>query len=63
MWLEAFFAARIATLTDPANRETADAWRESADRVSCMRRIAATGNTDLHGPMRTSVYGDEFTIP
>lgn len=61
-WLDAYFDERIDTLRNPANAETAAAWRESTDRVECMRRIAADDNFELEGPMRTSVYGDEFTI-
>jgi chitosanase len=37
-------------------------WRECADRVESLRRIAATGNYDLAGPITFTVYGDEFTI-
>ncbi len=61
-WLDAYFDVRIETLTNPANAETAEEWRESTDRVECMRRIAATGNYDLHGPIEFTTYGDEFTI-
>ena len=61
-WLDAFFDQRIATLRNPANTETAQAWRESTDRVECMRRVADDDNLDLEGPVRTNVYGDEFTI-
>ncbi len=61
-WLAAFFDVRIADLRNPANRETAAAWRDSVDRVECMRRLVATGHVDLHGPMSFSVYGDDFTV-
>jgi chitosanase len=61
-WLEAFFDVRIDDLLHPANQETAGEWSESIDRVECMRRIAATGNVDLAGPITFDVYGDEFTI-
>jgi chitosanase len=62
VWLDAFFDVRIDDLTNPANTDTADEWRESIDRVECMRRIAATGNVDLNGPITFTVYGDEFEI-
>jgi chitosanase len=62
VWLDAFFDERIATLNDPANAETAEAWRESVSRVECMQGIADAGNDDLDGPIRCTVYGDEFTI-
>jgi chitosanase len=61
-WLDAFFDVRIETLNEPANEATAEEWRESTDRVECMRRIAATGNYDLDGPIEFTTYGDEFTI-
>ena len=61
-WLDAFFDVRADDLLHPANAETAQEWSESVDRVECMRRIAATGNVDLAGPITFTVYGDEFTI-
>ena len=61
-WLDAFFDVRIDDLTNPADADTAEDWRQSTDRVECMRRIAASGNYDLAGPLTFSVYGDEFTI-
>ncbi|HUQ40541.1 MAG TPA: chitosanase [Acidimicrobiales bacterium] len=61
-WLDAFFDARIATLRDPDNAETAEAWRQSTDRVACMQRIAAAGNYSLAAPLRFSVYGDDFVV-
>ena len=61
-WLDALFDVRIDDLLHPANEETAGEWSESIDRVECMRRLAATGNVDLAGPITFTVYGDEFTI-
>lgn len=61
-WLDAYFDTRLATLNDPANEETAEAWRGSVDRVECMRRIAEEGNYALEGPLTFTVYGDEFTV-
>jgi chitosanase len=61
-WLDAFFDVRIDDLTNPSNADTAEEWRESTDRVECLRRLAATGNYDLAGPITFTVYGDEFTI-
>jgi chitosanase len=61
-WLDAFFETRTATLEHPADKKTAKAWRESVDRVRCMRSIADAGNFDLHGPIECVVYGDKFTI-
>ena len=60
-WLDGFFDVRIDDLTNPADADAED-WRQSTDRVECMRRIAASGNYDLAGPLTFSVYGDEFTI-
>ncbi len=61
-WLDAFFDVRIDDLIDPADADAAEDWRQSTDRVECMRRIAASGNYDLAGPLTFTVYGDEFTI-
>jgi len=61
-WLSAFFEVRVADLRNPANEETRDEWAASVDRVYSMQRIARTGNYDLDGPIRFSVYGDEFVI-
>ena len=61
-WLDAFFDVRVDDLEHPANEQTASEWAESIDRVECMRRIAATGNVELDGPITFTVYGDEFTI-
>jgi chitosanase len=61
-WLEAFFAERLATLRNPSDAATAAEWAESTDRVLCLRSIAASGNEDLDGPLRCTVYGDDFTI-
>ena len=62
LWLDTFLDVRIDDLIDPYNVETAEEWRESTDRVECMRRIADSGNYDLDGPITFTVYGDEFTI-
>ena len=61
-WLDAFFDVRIEDLTNPANEATAEAWRESTDRVACLRTIADNGNIDLDGPITCVVYGDRFSV-
>lgn len=61
-WLDAFFDVRIEDLTNPANEATAEEWRESTDRVACLRSIADSGNVDLDGPIACTVYGDQFSI-
>jgi chitosanase len=61
-WLAAFSAERLATLRHPADATTAAEWRESTDRVRCLQSIADAGNEDLDGPLRCTVYGDDFTI-
>ena len=61
-WLNSFFDVRVDDLSHPAIVATTEEWRESIDRVECMRRIASTGNDDLDGPITFTVYGDEFTI-
>jgi chitosanase len=62
LWLDTFFDVRIDDLTNPYNVETAGQWRESTERVECMRRIADSGNYDLDGRITFTVYGDEFII-
>ncbi|MEE1788453.1 chitosanase [Streptomyces sp. SP17BM10] len=61
-WLSAFFDVRIDDLTNPANGSTADEWRKSVDRVECLRRIAATGNDNLDGPLTVTAFGSSYTI-
>ncbi|MGW2250889.1 chitosanase [Kitasatospora sp. NPDC001660] len=61
-WLDAFFDVRIDDLNNPANGSTADEWRKSVDRVECLRRIAATGNYTLDGPLNVTAYGSSYTI-
>jgi chitosanase len=61
-WLDAFFETRLATLENPANKDTTADWRESVDRVRCMRTLADAGNYDLDPPIVCVVYGDEYTI-
>ena len=61
-WLDAFFDVRIDDLTNPSNVDTAEEWRDSTDRVECLRRLAEIGNYDLAGPITFTVYDDEFTI-
>ena len=61
-WLDTFFDVRIDDLTNPANEATAEQWRESTDRVECLRTVADNGNSNLDGPVTCTVYGDEFTV-
>jgi chitosanase len=61
-WLDELLRQRIATLEDPSDEATAEAWGESVSRVQCFQAIAATGNLDLDGPIECTVYGDDFTI-
>ncbi|MFJ2187026.1 chitosanase [Kitasatospora sp. NPDC087861] len=61
-WLNAFFDVRVDDLTNPANSSTADEWRKSVDRVECLRRIAATGNYNLDGPLNVTAFGSSYTI-
>ena len=53
-WLDAFFDVRIDDLTNPADADTAEDWRQSTERVECVRRIAASGNYDLAGPLTSA---------
>ncbi|MFI6156428.1 chitosanase [Kitasatospora sp. NPDC051170] len=61
-WLDAFFDVRVDDLTNPANSSTAEEWRKSVDRVECLRRIAATGNYGLEGPLSVTAFGSSYTV-
>ncbi|MFJ1932239.1 chitosanase [Kitasatospora sp. NPDC088160] len=61
-WLNAFFDVRVDDLTNPANSSTAAEWSKSVDRVECLRRIAATGNYNLDGPLSVTAFGSGYTI-
>jgi chitosanase len=61
-WLYEFFNVRVQDLENPSNETTRDAWRESTDRVACMRSIADKGNTSLKGPITCKVFGTKYTI-
>ena len=61
-WLNDFFDVRITTLRSPTNSATASVWRDSVDRVECMRRLAVLGNFNLVGPFEAEVFGLRFMI-
>jgi chitosanase len=61
-WLYAFFDVRVEDLNNPSDEASRDAWRESVDRVACMRSIADKGNTSLKGPISCKVFGTKYTI-
>ena len=61
-WLNDFFDVRITTLRSPTNSVTASVWRDSVDRVECMRRLAVLGNFNLVGPFEAEVFGLRFMI-
>jgi chitosanase len=61
-WLDAFFTVRIDDLRNPANSSTRDEWSRSVDRVECLRRIAATGNYTLDGPLSVTAFGSSYTL-
>ena len=61
-WLDAFFNVRIDDLRNPANSATQAEWSQSTDRVECLRRIAATGNYNLDGPLNITAFGSSYTI-
>lgn len=51
-WIYKFLEVRKTDLLYPMNKETQEAWAESADRVDILKNIADSGNWDLHGPIR-----------
>jgi chitosanase len=61
-WLYTFFDVRVEDLQDPSDEASRDAWRESVDRVACLRSIADKGNTSLKGPISCTVFGTKYTI-
>jgi chitosanase len=48
-FLDAFLVQRKNCLQNPANKDTQDEWRESADRVNALRNLLDTNNMDLIG--------------
>jgi hypothetical protein len=62
-WLRAFMAQRRATLLDPGNEATRDAWQASVPRADVMLQILDAGNLDFAGPITFSVFGQTFTLP
>ena len=61
-WLDAFFNIRIDDLQHPANTATQAEWSASTDRVECLRRIAATGNYNLDGPLTITAFDTTYTL-
>ncbi|WP_194915296.1 chitosanase [Catenulispora rubra] len=61
-WLNAFFDVRIDDLRHPANAATQNEWSQSVDRVECLRRIAASGNYQLSGPLKVTAFGTDYTL-
>jgi hypothetical protein len=59
----AFLDIRSADLRNPANSASVAEWRQTIDRIECVRRIARTGNTGLDRPITFFVYGGKYTIP
>jgi chitosanase len=62
VWLNAFFDVRIDDLQHPANAATQTEWSQSVDRVECLRRIAASGNYQLAGPLKVTAFGSVYTL-
>ncbi|MEV6607602.1 chitosanase [Kutzneria sp. NPDC051319] len=61
-WLTAFLDVRADDLRNPANADTKEEWSKSTDRVECFRRIAATGDYTLAGPLTVTAYGAAYTL-
>nr|WSY54146.1 chitosanase [Streptomyces sp. NBC_00886] len=61
-WLNTFFDVRVDDLKNPQNTATAAEWAGSVDRVEAMRRIAATGNYQLDGPLPVTAFGTSYTL-
>ncbi len=51
-WIYTFLQVRKTDLLHPVNKDTQEAWAESADRIDILKNIADSGNWDLHGPIR-----------
>ena len=63
VWLHAFLEARRADLAHSFDPATRKAWAESVDRVDVFLAIEASGNYDLHGPIKVHSHDFNKTIP
>ncbi len=63
-FLNAFLKVRVKHLSGAADAETREAWAESVPRVSALKQILDSGNSDLKGPLKFDVYkGDHYNEP
>ena len=60
--LTAFSKVRRATLLNPADASTREAWSESVGRVDALQAILESGNLNLNPPLKINPFGDEFVI-
>ena len=61
-WCSTFLTIREATLTNPANVDTKDAWNASLPRIEIQRRLLAAGNWPFNGPLEIDYYYTPCTI-
>lgn len=61
-WLDKFMTVRKATLQNPADASTAEAWRESVYRVDALRQLYNGANFNLKSPLKLVVWGTTFNI-
>lgn len=63
-YLAALLDVREDHLKNAANEATREAWADSVARVSALRQILKSGNTNLHGRLVFDVYeGDHYDVP
>jgi chitosanase len=57
-FLDAFLEQRKKCLQNPANKDTQEEWRESADRVNALRNLLDTDNMNLTGSIH--IQSDDY---
>ena len=62
-WLDAFMTVRKNTLLNPANKESAEAWKESVYRVDALRKVYDEQNFTMKSPFKLIVWGTTFVLP
>jgi len=62
-WIREFLKVRRDDLQHPHNKETAEGWKQSVDRVDALVKLLDEGNMDLHGPIHVKTPEHEATIP
>ncbi|MCF7552706.1 chitosanase [Pseudonocardia sp. WMMC193] len=62
LWLEAFLNRRRATLEQPSNPDTREAWAASVGRVDALHALLDEGNLNLDLPLKVNPFGTPVEI-